>query len=434
MAAPHAASPAFKVHEHNVNAVFEILRTRRRTTRTEIGRLSGLSKGTVAGIVGELLESGFATVGGKLQSGRGRSRALLEFNPAARSVVGIQLADDRCTLVLADLDCTVRLRLVRPLVGTDPRRLIDVAAEAVEEARRLAQAPVMGVGVGTPGNIDPMGRRVNIAVSHGWRDLPLAELLESRVKLPVLLANRAKVAALGYLRKGEPGSQDSLIYLYLGRGVVAGIVMDGRLYFGRDGNAGDLGHVTVNPDGALCGCGNRGCLHTVAAEDAILALAREKARRLGPHCQLHRMAGGRLGELTVETLIRAAGQGDEATELALAAVGTQVGLVLANLINTLNPDAVVIGGPTAGFGETLLRPVREEIQRRALVESAAKVDVVASTDDDEAGAVGSAALWIDRAMSTTDGRRAVIGGNDVLRMMRGAGAVAITAPRLEPEA
>jgi predicted NBD/HSP70 family sugar kinase len=267
------------VREVNLDAIVELLRSRKQTTRTELIRLSGLSKATVSGIVAQLAERGLVREVGKVQQGRGRSRILLEFNSVARTVLGAQIDDTSCTVVLGDLDAAVQRSVTRTLPSHRPGDVFDAVADAVAELRRDASAPVLGLGVGAPGNVDRTGRRVTVAVSHGWRDLPIADVLEERIGLPVVAANRAKVAALGHLRQGDFGDGDNLVYVFLGSGIIAGIVMDGRLCFGRDGAAGDIGHVTVQPDGPLCGCGNRGCLHTVAAEDAILALAREKARR-----------------------------------------------------------------------------------------------------------------------------------------------------------
>jgi glucokinase len=393
------------VREVNLDAIVELLRSRKQTTRTELIRLSGLSKATVSGIVAQLADRGLVREVGKVQQGRGRSRILLEFNSVARAVLGAQIDDTSCTVVLADLDAAVQRSVTRRLPSHCPEDMFDAVTDAVAELRRDASAPVLGLGVGAPGNIDRTGRRITVAVSHGWRDLPIADVLEERVGLPVVAANRAKVAALGHLRQGDFGGGDNLVYVFLGSGIIAGIVMDGRLCFGRDGAAGDIGHVTVQPDGPLCGCGNRGCLHTVAAEDAILALAREKARQHGPTSALHRLSHGRLADVTVASLAEAAADGDAATIDALAEVGAYVGLAVANLVNTLNPDAVVIGGPSARLGEPLLGPIRREVQRRALADAAAKLDIVAARNDDEAGAIGGCVLWTRRMLSTPVGRR-----------------------------
>lgn len=395
-----AAFRAGNARTVNVGTLLDLLRRRRRTTRTELIRLSGLSKATVSVIVAELIEQGFAGAAGKQHGNRGRSRELLEFNPRARSVLGAQIGDDVCAAVLTDLDARPYADTRVHIGSTEPDRVVDAVVAAVTELRGAASSPILGLGVGTPGDVDRPGRRINLAVSHGWRDVPMADLLEERLGLPVVVANRAKVAALGQLGLDQRDPPTDLIYVFLGSGIIAGLVVDGQLCFGRDGGAGDIGHVTVQPDGALCGCGNRGCLYTVAGEQAILALARAKARDADPPGLLHALTDGRLGELRLATLAEAAAHEDATALAVLDEVGRWLGIVIANLVNTLNPEAVVLGGPGAQLGQPLLEPVRREVRQRALTEATRKLDLTLSRSGEESGATGAAALWINRTLTS----------------------------------
>lgn len=389
------------VREVNTGAVLELLKRRRQTTRTELIRLSGLSKATVSVIVADLLERGLAQAAGRQQEGRGRSRVVLEFNPMARSVLGAQIADDVCVVVLTDLDGRPYQSTTRRLRGTAPEIVMDALIDGISELRHAAASAVLGLGVGTPGVVDRAGRHIRMAVSHGWRNVAVADLLEERLGLPVVVANRAKVAALGQLRRDQDDGPTDLIYVFLGKGVIAGLVIDGQLYFGRDGWAGDIGHLTVQPDGVLCGCGNRGCLYTVAGEQAILALARSHARHAGPSTVLHTLTEGRLAELTLPLLAEAAHRADGAALATLDEVGTCLGIVIANLVNVLNPDVVVLGGPSTCLGEPLVDVIRREMHRRALTEATHKLDVTISQAGDESGATGAAILWISRALAVS---------------------------------
>lgn len=385
------------VREVNTQTVLDILRRHRQTTRTELLHLSGLSKATVSVIVADLIERGFATETGKIQQGRGRSRIALEFNPLSRTVVGVQIEDARCHLVLTDLYGQQYQHTSEPLHGTDQDIVLASVVRGFEEIQGLAASPVIGLGVGAPGHVDREGRRIRVAVSHNWRDLPIADILEDRLRVPVVVANRAKVAALAEI---GPDTTD-LVYIFLGRGVVAGIVVDGQLVFGRDGGAGDIGHVTVQPDGDLCGCGSRGCLHTVAGEVAILARARARAREVGKASLLHTLCDGHLNSLTLPMLAHAAHDNDSAAVSTLDDVGSCLGIVVGNLVNTLNPEAVVIGGPGAQLGEPLLAPIRREIRRRALSEACEKLEVTKARDNTESAAVGAATLWLNRSLAAS---------------------------------
>lgn len=385
------------VREANTLAVLDIFRAQRQTTRTELQRLAGLSKGTISEIVDDLLGQGLVQEVGKYQEGRGRSRVLLAFDPRACLVLGAQIQDEACDAVLADLDARPLRRVSRPISGTDPEVLLGAVQDAVAELSEAAAAPILGLGLGAPGSVDPGGRRVTISVSHGWRDLPVADLLESRLGLPVVAANRAKVAALGEIWHGHGKGVANLVYVFMGTGLVAGIVIDGMLFFGSDGGAGEIGHLTVEPDGPICGCGNRGCLHTIASEGAILRLARAKAREADPPSSLSEMADGALGRLKFDQLLDAVGRRDAAALSTVQEVGQSLGIVVANLVNTLNPEMVIVGGPTARLGDALLEPLRTEVRRRALGDLVARLQIHMTSLDEDAGAIGAAALFLERS-------------------------------------
>src|SRR5699024_6321700 len=221
----------------NTARVLTAIREAGPISRSELIERSGLSKATVSGIVSGLLERDAVRETGKLQQVRGRSRILLEFNSAAMTVIGVQIADDRCQFVRTDLAGAI---LDRRDAAVDLSDVAKVPGALARHIRRIATRPggtVLGVGVGVPGVVDPAGRPVTVALSHDGHEVDIAEHLERAVGRSVTLANRAKVAALGQLaahpagagrrRPGEQVGQD-LVYLYLGSGVIAGIVIGGR--------------------------------------------------------------------------------------------------------------------------------------------------------------------------------------------------------------
>jgi glucokinase-like ROK family protein len=395
----------------NRNVVFRLIRERGRTSRTELARLSGLSKATVSEIVADLLARGFVREAGMQSFGRGRNRVVLEFDPAARLVLGAQLDDTECAVVLADLNARPRHAATTPVRGGAPEDFVAALDEGVARLRPLAEAPILGLGLGAPGSIDPDGRRVTISVPLAWRDVPIADLVEARIGLPVLAANRAKVAALGEVWHGAGRGAEHLIYVFIGAGIVAGMVIHGALYFGSAGGAGELGHVTVLPDGPLCGCGNQGCLHTVASESAIIRSARVRARRTDGTL-LRQLTDGLLGQIALEVLRDAAHQGDGVALATLAEAGAYLGLAIANLVNLVNPQLVVLGGPIAALGEPILEPIRREVRQRALPDSLVDLAIVPSTLGDAAGAIGAAALFLEslKDMEVLTGTAALVLG------------------------
>jgi predicted NBD/HSP70 family sugar kinase len=375
------------------DTIINLLREQPRTSRAELVSRSGLSKATVSEITNALLAEGFVREVGKLQINRGRSRVLLELQPRARLVFGAQLDDRSCTAIIADLRAEPQFRAERPVLGTSPEHFIDAIVACVDELQPHLTAPVLGLGIGVPASVDPNGRRVTLSVPYGWRDIPFAELVEAKLQLPVLLANRAKVAALGELWQGANPGVNDFVYVYVGDGIVAGIVANGSLYFGSAGGAGELGHITVVPDGQPCGCGNHGCLHTVSSISAILRSARARRRQ----ADLDPATDDPLN--TLDDLLAAVEHGDPLVLETIDETGVYLGLAIANVINLLNPSLVVVGGPVARFGAPLINAIRREVRRRALRESLAGIEIVLSTLAEQEGAIGAAALVLDHLES-----------------------------------
>ncbi len=376
--------------------LFGLIHTERQTTRTSLARLSGLSKATVSSVIAELLETGLIRETGKHQPGRGRSQILLQVEPQSRLVLGAQLGDNVCTVVLADLYARLEREATVAVRGTAPQDFLDALCEGVDLLRPLAGASLLGLGVGAPGSVDAAGRCVTISVPHGWRDIPLADMLEQRLRLPVRVANRAKVAALGehWHRMGQ--GIEHLAYVHVGSGIVAGLVIGGTLYFGGEGLAGELGHVTVLPDGPMCDCGNQGCLHTLASGSAIVRRARAKAR-LSERTAFVRALDGTTEQAALELVLAAAQDGDLLARATLVEASTYLGIAIANLVNLFNPQVVVVGGLLGRAGEVVLEPIRQEVRRRALPGALAKLDVVSTAfAGEEAGALGAAALFLQQ--------------------------------------
>lgn len=384
----------------NTARVLTAIREAGPISRSELIERSGLSKATVSGIVASLLERDAVRETGKFQQGRGRSRILLEFNSAAMTVIGVQIADDRCQFVRTDLAGAI---LDRHQASVDLSDVSRVPTAVARHIRRIAERPggtVLGVGVGVPGVVDPTGRHVTVALSHDWHGVDLAEDLERALGLPVTLANRAKVAALGQVAAmvasgprvagvaaasdsaepapgsdGRPADDRSgldLVYLYLGSGVIAGIVIGGRLHSGHDGTAGDLGHVTVDPKGPRCACGTRGCLQVLVGGDAVLAASRRA---------------------TWADLVDAVEDGDADALAVVRRTGDHLGVPLGHLAAAVTPSVIAIGGPTAQLGAPLLAAVDEAVRRSAPMVS--PVDIIRA--DDDAAPRGAAMLWMQRA-------------------------------------
>ncbi|MDH4209219.1 MAG: ROK family protein, partial [Anaerolineae bacterium] len=254
------------------------------------------------------------------------------------------------------------------------RRLIDVATHLLA-ADGVDRSPVRAIGVAAPGPIDARSGVVTAPPNlPGWHNVPLGALIHQEFGLPTRLENDANAAALAEHRFGAGQGSDHMIYVTASTGIGGGFILDGRLYTGATGGAAEIGHMTILPHGPLCGCGNRGCLEAVASGSAIAREARERVQK-GVPTLISQLAEDDLDSITAKLVAQAAEQGDWEAEAILNQAMAYLGVGMANLVNLLNPQLLVIGGGLSKMGERLFEPVRRTIDLRAFASSAQAVEI-----------------------------------------------------------
>ncbi|MBU6350730.1 MAG: ROK family protein [Chloroflexi bacterium] len=257
----------------------------------------------------------------------------------------------------------------------------------------LAAADLAAVGLGVPGVYDLATGHTHFLpnLAGAWRNVPAGPTLRHALGRPVWLINDARAFVLAESLLGAGRNAHTVVGLTLGTGVGGGIAVDGRLWQGLDGTAGEVGHLTMNLDGPLCACGNRGCLETYASG---LAIARLAAQRLAtaPESLLLHLAGGAAEQVTPAMVGQAAAANDAVAQSILAQVTRYLGAGVANLVTTLSPDCVILGGSVANLGEQLLAPVRAVVRDRCRAIPVDRVRIVQAELGLDAGPLG-AALW-----------------------------------------
>lgn len=376
----------------------DILLQARVISRPQLAKDTGLSRATIAILIDELLAVGLVRERGLGDSGGGRPPVILEFNPDAALALGARLRDHRWGIVLTDLDARVVRRLDTPIAGEKPDAAISALqagvadiTQGIDPARLL---PAMGLG--TPGLVDMAAGVVKTAVDVGWFEVPIGAMAEAALGMPVYVANRSKVGALAELWCGRERNVQNLLYISIGTGIAAGVVIQGQLYRGANSSAGELGHVTIVPDGPLCGCGNRGCLQALASGPAIANRAREQLR-ISPNSRLIEIVEGHPERILPETIFTAAEEGDALAQQVVHETAIYLGIAVANLVNLFNPELIVLGGPVGQSGHILLETVQAEAQRRAMAYPFSATRIVTSTLGSDAGAIGAAVLVLQRA-------------------------------------
>jgi glucokinase len=271
--------------------------------------------------------------------------------------IGVDVGGTKVAAGVVTHDGQIVEKLKRYTPAASPDDTVTVIADAVTEL--LGRHEVDAVGVGAAGFVDQTRSTVLFAPNLAWRDEPVKKRVEDRIGRPVVVENDANAAAWAEVKLGAARGHQDVMMITVGTGIGAGIVIDGKLYRGRWGSAGEPGHYRVVPDGRLCGCGNRGCWEQYASGSALVAEAREFARRSpGAAVRLLQLGGGRPEGIDGPAVTRAASEGDAGALRCFEIVGSWLGAGLADLSAILDPGCFVIGGGVSDAGDLLLGPAR----------------------------------------------------------------------------
>jgi predicted NBD/HSP70 family sugar kinase len=378
--------------DRNRQRVIEVLRAQARISQADIARATGLSRTTVSTLIGELKVAGLVSdvpERGSQPSG-GRPAVQLVFENREQVVAGIDFGHSHVAVAIADRAHNVLGEVRGDMdVKHQARQALDSAALMFGELRYklgVELKNVIGAGIGIPGPVDrARGKAGSSTILPGWVDLRIAAEMTERLGVPVEVENDATLGALAELTWGAGKDCSNFAYIKAATGIGAGIVVDGRLLRGATGTAGEIGHTTLDESGALCYCGNRGCLETVASGPAILRL-------VGP-------VGGE--NLTLARLVELALNGDVRCRRAISDAGREIGVAVAGLCNLINPERVILGGLLSKAGEVLLQPLRESLRRHAIQAAAEIVVVRPAVFVERAELLGALALAIQTSRRRT---------------------------------
>lgn len=369
----------------NRSAVLNTIKTYGPIARTEIARQTGLSAATISGITAELLDNDLIFEKAAGHSRGGRRPILLAINPRKGFVVGLKLAETFVVGALTDLEANVIAKETQSLNGRSYTKAIDALVSVVNllvQQQKVRRKQLLGVGVGLAGTVDNEKGILRYSPIFGWRDVPIGELLQNRVQVPVHIDNDVNTLTLTEKWFGAGQGVNNFLTVTIGRGIGLGIVVNGQIYRGRRGGAGELGHSVIDPNGPLCACGNRGCLEAYVADPSLLRMATEAVEQ-----------GNLPGTVeTLEDLLALAHEGHEAACAIYAKAGRVLGLGIANLINLFNPQQVLISGEGVRAGELLFSPMREAIAHNTMPSLVEDTRIQVDVWKDDAWARGAASL------------------------------------------
>lgn len=376
-ASPTAPGSPSSLRTANQRRVLDLLRGTDPFTQAELARLSGLAPATVSNIVRDLGTAGLVEV----VPGSGRRGSSVRLASGAGYVVGIDFGHSHVSVAVGDLVGT-SLREERRRSGDDlpHQQALGTAADMLRGMLAdLPAAPVHHAVLGLPAPIthDAVG---SPSIFPGWEGIDARQTSSEALGLPVTIENDANLGAFAEHRTGAASEHDSCVYVKISSGVGAGIVLQGEIFRGASGFAGEIGHLTLDEQGPMCRCGSRGCLEAYASIGAVLS-----------------MMAGQHPDASLDDIIAAAGEGSFAARRTFEDAGLHLGWGLASIVNLLNPHVLVVGGDLARAGDMLLEPARVGLRRHTL-DAVATTPVLASSHGPRASLLGALLL----AAETTD--------------------------------
>ena len=334
----------------------------------------------------------------------GKPPILLRLKGDARHLIVVDLSGAFFRGAVVNLRGEVRHAVSLPRDGRSGAAALELVCALLDRLVSEAGAPLLGVGIGTPGLIDfERGSQVHWAVNLDWLDVPLRDLLQARYGLPVHVLNDSQAAAMGEYFFGASHPTGNLVVIKCEEGLGAGVVLDGRLFHGDNFGAGEIGHLVFSQAGLLCRCGNTGCLETVASASAIVRAVRAAAAA-DPRSILHDTASRDLS-LAMDQVCDAYAAGDMTVHGVVLEAGRCLGLAIATLVGTLNVRDIVIAGEVTRLGQPLLTIVRQEVLARSLAALANATRVEFSAIGSEITALGAAAVLLHAELGIWPFRR-----------------------------
>jgi len=379
-------------------AVLKIVESRSDASRASIARHLGLSRTTSSTIVSRLIGLNLLVEKNLLREGRGRPGILLDLDDSRWRALGAEYHSGHWSFVETDLKGRILRTTSRKVAGADPEAFLDVLVRGMDEFKAGVSGELLpAFGVGAPGLVDCDKGTIIRADDLGWKNINVADIVERQLGIEVLLINRNRAAGLAEARFGAGRGVHQMVYVGIGTGISAAFVIDGQLLHGTSFSAGEIGHIAMDKSGPLCACGKRGCLHVYASGGALACRAADL------------VTGGRTSVLpgvsalgssfTGEEVCVAAALGDEVALESLGEAASWLGLAVANIITTYNPDKIILGGPLGLMDSPLLDMVRIEASRWAMQHPFKAATIERGALGESVGAFGAACLVLDRKLN-----------------------------------
>ncbi len=403
MNSKNTADQAF-VREVNLSSVLRVIHTEAPLSRAQLANVTGLNKSTVSSLVEELLARGLIHETGVNSNGTGRPSTLLEINPQAGSIIGVEFGVDFVSVALTDFLGNI---LWRQVVNADPAdnqettltKTLDLVHEAVTVCRKMSLL-LIGLGLAAPGIVDLEHGILVFAPNLGWRNVPLQKIFSDKTGLKVFIENDANAAAIAEHLFGVARHSNDFIFVFVGVGIGSGLFLNGKLYRGKNGYAGEIGRSPIMAESSQLQdqVGDLGYWETYANQSSISQRYRARLK-LKPNNINSMLFSEHNPLLSISAIKQVADAEDADMRDSISEAGIALGQGFASLINIFNPEKIILGGPFSIIGEYLLPSTQDAVTRYAFPEIGRQAGIVLSTFGQDASLIGAIAIVVDDVLS-----------------------------------
>lgn len=394
----------------NKRSVIDMIRTKGPINKAEIARLTDLSIPTVMKLTDEFMKNNLIKMIGKGESNGGKRPELLEFISDAYYIVGVDIGRSHINVIVMDLGGKIIAKQIRKTGDTlSVADMIDRVIHLIEltmESSHIGKNKIIGMGIGMPGVLDEENGVVLFSPDFHWENVNLVQPIRDYFNMNIRLENSNRAMAMGENWFGAGVNSSYFICVNLGHGIGSAIVEEGEFYRGSCGSSGELGHITLEKDGPKCDCGNNGCLEALASGNAIASRAKACIRDGEPSLILE-LANNQIEDIDAKSVFDAAKKNDPLAIKIVGDVVEYIGIGLANYINLLDPDMIILAGGLVNAGDILVENVKKVAKERQMKFAGRKVKIQVAQLGADATAVGAASLILKSFMES--------GGNPELK-------------------
>jgi len=389
----------FAMAQMNRSMVFDLIRRKGPISRAEIARTIGLSIPTVMKITEEFSHKQFVQDVGKGESSGGKRPELLELIPDSKYIIGVGVGRSKTNVLMMNLAGEVFIREIMETGGTVVpevwiSRLIRVIENVIRESG-LPEKQILGMGIGMPGILDEESGKVLFSPDFKWENVDMLTPIRERFKMDITIENANRALAMGEYYFGAGVDSRNFLVVNLGHGIGSAIMREGEFYRGSSGSSGEIGHIILEKNGPKCNCGNKGCLEAIASGNAIARDAKIAVLE-GNASKIMELVNGDINRIEAKTVFEAAHLGDQMAIQITERAMQYIGIGLANYINLLDPDLIILFGGLTNAGDIFLKKIKEVLRERQMKFAGRQVKLVISQMGENGTAVGSASLVLKK--------------------------------------